>query len=436
MAKTYSNQAMTGDGGVALIHRRVNEMGFAWHPRGSLDVGIDGHIELRDPATGHALNRLILVQSKASNRDFPGEDDDRFHYVCKPADIDYWLRADNPVILVCSHPDTQEAWWVNVSSWFAIDARRAARRVEFDKHRDRLDEEAAHRLLSLAASELVSPLPLKRDGEMLVSNLMPVTSVPKRLYVAPASVATVEQAQHRLRAHRRRGEDWFLHDRNLLTFRDPRDPPFDVLCDSGVETFDTADWTASADSDQRYGLTRLLNLLLQDMFHRDLRWHGKHRFLYFRPNEDLSDRVVKTTVRGKGRTVVKAYRHRDDPARINQYRHYAIRARFVHLAEGWHLALNPDYHYTSDGFKDSRWADQQRAGIKRMEKNAAVVGLLRFWASYFSPPKTLLDERADDRLAFDDLLRVESNLGFLEPAPRGSSTREADTTTPTLFDVP
>jgi hypothetical protein len=66
VAKTYTDATMTGDAGIALIHRRTSEMGFAWHPRGSLDAGIDGEIELRDPATDAALNKILFVQSKAS----------------------------------------------------------------------------------------------------------------------------------------------------------------------------------------------------------------------------------------------------------------------------------------------------------------------------------------------------------------------------------
>jgi hypothetical protein len=73
-----------GDGGIALIHQMVNTMGFNWHPReGSLDAGIDGEIELRDPSTGEVANRgVIFVQSKASNRPFPGENERGFHYLC------------------------------------------------------------------------------------------------------------------------------------------------------------------------------------------------------------------------------------------------------------------------------------------------------------------------------------------------------------------
>ena len=79
--KKIGNSSHIGDSGIALIHQMINKMGFVWHER-KLDAGIDGEIELRNPATGEVANRLILVQSKASDRPFPGENDRSFHYLC------------------------------------------------------------------------------------------------------------------------------------------------------------------------------------------------------------------------------------------------------------------------------------------------------------------------------------------------------------------
>jgi len=60
----------------------------------------------------------------------PAPDLDRsFHYLCKDADVDYWMNSDRPVILVCSHPSADEAWWVHVQPWFSDPAHRASRRI-------------------------------------------------------------------------------------------------------------------------------------------------------------------------------------------------------------------------------------------------------------------------------------------------------------------
>jgi hypothetical protein len=61
--KKIDKSAHIGDAGIALIHTRVSAMGHVWHAR-AVDAGIDGTIELRDPATGLVSNRHLLVQAK------------------------------------------------------------------------------------------------------------------------------------------------------------------------------------------------------------------------------------------------------------------------------------------------------------------------------------------------------------------------------------
>ncbi len=86
--KKLHKSAHIGDAGIALIHTRVSAMGHVWHPRG-LDAGIDGSIELRDPSTGEVTNCHIQVQSKASDRDFPGETATKFHFIVDERDLEY-----------------------------------------------------------------------------------------------------------------------------------------------------------------------------------------------------------------------------------------------------------------------------------------------------------------------------------------------------------
>ena len=78
--KKIDRSAHIGDAGIALIHRRVSEMGYVWREKGK-DAGVDGEIEFRVPVTGEVTNRRVLVQSKASENLFPGETDRSFHYL-------------------------------------------------------------------------------------------------------------------------------------------------------------------------------------------------------------------------------------------------------------------------------------------------------------------------------------------------------------------
>lgn len=224
--------AHIGDSGVALIHQMVNTMGFVWHERtGTLDAGIDGEIELRDPSTGEVANRVIFVQSKASDRSFPGENDRSFHYLCKQADVDYWMSADNPVLLVCSRPQTGEAWWMHIQSWFADPSHRASGHIDFDKRTQSFDHSAAHRLLNLADPHGRAHIAVADDRqESLTSNLLKVT-IPALLYRARTTITdpreVIAQQQETGTADLRR--DFILRGGYLYSWLPPLDGCHGVL---------------------------------------------------------------------------------------------------------------------------------------------------------------------------------------------------------------
>ncbi|MHC4075935.1 MAG: DUF4365 domain-containing protein, partial [Planctomycetota bacterium] len=63
--KKITQNQITGQQGVNYVEQTVLEMGFTWHPtNASLEAGIDGIIEIRDPETGEVTNNIIQVQVK------------------------------------------------------------------------------------------------------------------------------------------------------------------------------------------------------------------------------------------------------------------------------------------------------------------------------------------------------------------------------------
>src|SRR5437773_2098567 len=151
MTKTITDNQITGERGIALIHARVAAMGFVWYPSGGTEAGIDGTIELRDGRTGAVTNQIVQVQSRATAGRFTAETDESFEYLCEERELDYWLGGNAPVILVRSRPETDEAYWVPLKEYFADPSRRASRRIRFDKERDRFDVSCRDRLVRLAA---------------------------------------------------------------------------------------------------------------------------------------------------------------------------------------------------------------------------------------------------------------------------------------------
>jgi hypothetical protein len=192
--KTVVQQTLVGEAGIALIHKRVTEMGYLFHPR-RVDHGIDGHIDLVDPRSHQVLNLVLLVQSKASGLPFAYETETSFQYTCAEADLNYWLSGNAPVLLILSHPDRDEAWWVDIKSEFPDARRRAERTVVVDKRQQVFDATAAEYLLRVAVpkgSGVFLASPPKR--ETLTSNLLPIAAMPEIIYVAPAAARTYPAA--------------------------------------------------------------------------------------------------------------------------------------------------------------------------------------------------------------------------------------------------
>jgi len=379
--KTVTPQTIIGEQGVALISTRCLEMGFIFHPR-RVDHGIDGHIDLVEPGSGALLNGTLLVQSKAQNRPFPSETDDGFRYLCDERDLDLWLSGNAPVILIFSHPEQGEAWWVDVKAAFPDVATRATRTVVVDKCARRFDKDAAAALLQLAvpaSSGLYLRPPPKT--ETLTTNLLQIVTVPAVVYLATAAVRDYPAAGAALATQPERRPGWILRDGRIMSFTSLREPPLSVLCDGDVEEHETGAWADSDDIDTQYRFTDLLSHTVTDSY-ADLRWHKQRGHLHFRATSDLSARKAGKGPGARGRTVFGPHYAKSEPDKISYYHHAALQMRFRRFDGCWYCQLEPDYCFTSDGYAESRLADKLLAGIKRLDRHPAVAGWTRIWANH------------------------------------------------------
>lgn len=406
MPKTYTNAAQTGETAMATVHGLVAELGHVWHPRGQQDFGVDGAIELVDPASRQALNKLLLAQVKGRS-ELRGETSDSFYFVCEQDHIDYWLNADVPVLLLVVKRSTNEAWWKDVTSWFRDPAARESGRVEFHKVSDRLQlATTATDWLAMGAPSSAPAITTRAVPETLTSNLLPVISFPEKLYFAPTNITTFPQSRTRLANHGRSrvSNTYLLLDGMIYSFESLKRPPFDVLCSGDVEVDESVDWAAGTE-EQRYRFMRLMRILLGTEFD-DLAYHREDRLNYFRPLEGEIDRVIKTPD-GRKRTVV-----------VNKggyVRHHAAELRFVDADGGWFMAVQPDYRFTVDGYTKHWNAAALKSGIKRLERHGAVRSTLAFWSSYFSSTQlSLLDHGPPRRLRFGQLETVDIEVSYDE----------------------
>jgi hypothetical protein len=410
--KKIDNSAHIGDSGIALIHQQVNKMGFAWHER-KLDAGIDGEIELRNTVTGEVANRLIMVQSKASERPFPGENDRGFHYLCKDADVDYWMSAEVPVLLVCSHPNTGEAWWMHVQAWFSDPAQRASGRIDFDKTTQRFDSTAAQRLLNLAdphgrAHTTVAAF----KTETLTSNLLTV-GVPDLIYRTPTHLRDFRDVYQRQRATG--GDmryDFVLRDGQLYTWLPPQATALADAVDGVTDALSSHD--LAADPDQRRLLVHLLNHALRHDIAGDCDWHPGRKIVYFRTTEDLQPRRIRSAS-GRAKLVFNPKAKKSAPDQISYCQHAALDWQFLYLDDQWYCGLTPTYHYTRDGYRDSFFLSDLLAGIKRLDRNPAVYHQTRMWATYLHGDHEVLDPR-ETVLDYGALATFDADRGIDDTA--------------------
>lgn len=409
--KKVTRQTLVGEAGIALIHKRVTEMGFLFHPR-RVDHGIDGHIDLVDPGTSEVLNLVLLVQSKASGLPFPYETETSFQYTCEETDLNYWLSGNAPVILVLSHPEREEAWWVDIKAELADPKRRASRTVLVDKRHQAFDASAAPAFLGRAVpkdSGLFLSAPPK--PETLSSNLLRIEAMPEVLYIAPTAATNYPAAGELLAAQPGQGRgDWILRDGLVISFSNLTRTPLSVLCAGDVERHDTAEWANSDDTDTQHRLMDLLSRTIEADHRGDLRWHNDRKHLHFCATPNLGPRREGRSAGRRGHTVFGPYRSRKNPDTVSFYRHAALATRFRRLAGTWYCQLSTDYCFTRDGREEYQFADTLLAGIKRLDRHAAVAGWNKTWAVFLAQePHLFASEKA---LIFGGLETFEVDCGI------------------------
>lgn len=440
--KKIHQHSIVGQQGVNLIERIVLDMGFIWYPSGTLEAGIDGIIEIRDPATGTVFNSIIQVQSKATQGTFKNETPDNFEYVCDARDLDYWLQGNAPVILIVSRPSTEEAYWVSIKDYFSDSRKRENRWVRFDKKRDRFDETCRNDLSRLAvpgdSGIYIAPPP---KPERLYSNLLSVSFFADHLYIAETSYRSAKTLLAKLRELGGQfGYEWILQEKRIMSFRDLDRYPWEEICDIGtLECFDTQEWAYSADPDKQRVFVQLLNRVLREKVWPAMKHDDRKGCYYFRATKDLSDLLISYTTssgRTEKRTVFKGYLSKSDPAKIAYYRHSAFNGQFKLYDGCWYLEITPTYHFTWDGQRRDKWYESRLKGIKRLERHPAVFGQLVMWADYLSKPGDMFTP-AYPFLEFGSLQQFSIEVGIDDEIwLRSEPDEDADAARASIDELP
>ena len=216
--------------------------------------------------------------------------------------------------------------------------------------------------------------------------------------------------------------EWVLTEKKIVTFHDPEEHPFSAICDLGThETFDAREWADSNDENKRREFVHLLNLCLRER----TRLLGLYSYsdkgqehYFFPPTKNLTTRKVEyqSIQRRASREVFKQYGKKSDRSQMAYCRHLAFKGNFTRLEGNWYLEITPTYHFTRNGRDADRFGEERLKGIKRLERNPAVVGQLLMWVDYLKRPIETLFSAEYPFLSFGDLATVDLDIGVPDDA--------------------
>ena len=439
VSKKADRQTITGESAIHRIVAVVDAMGHLWHPTIGKDSGVDGEIELRDPGTGEVRNVRIGVQSRGTEQRLTRETEQGFSYRPTPKDLAYWLSSNQPVLLVISRPTSGELYWRSVQEWAQDPVQKAKGYLRFDKERDRFDQATGPALFNLRATaeDRVEPPQPPHIAEETLTNHMPVRFKAATLFSIAVGSGSPSEVL---------GPAWQRGLRHPGALRSSRyyslrdfDPAFVTALDATDRTEHPLEPVLTGEDPDLADVLR--EATVRTLVDRvpELRWHARKRLAYFHRGAEHQP-VTYAWHAGKARTVVDVKFSSDADGHFMRYRHDAAALAVRFLAGRWTLQINPTYVFTFDGQALSGYHDRWLAGIKGMERHAAVSSALRMWEHLLVERRTLETPDGDDLFALDPLVRVEVPRSIADKTWRELTPAEAglmshrETGEPTLFD--
>ncbi|WP_010424308.1 DUF4062 domain-containing protein [Anaerophaga thermohalophila] len=209
--------------------------------------------------------------------------------------------------------------------------------------------------------------------------------------------------------------DWALYENKLLTFQDLNDPnnPLHSVIDEGTITPLSCEEFYEVNDDY----LRVFKFLLRKCLERKLHHMGikpKGKGLYaFAPDKDhFEKRTVKWhSKKDATRTVFELKKQKKNPEKIAYGKHFALKADFHLINNGWYASLIPEWFISYDGYRESFYGWQQLSYLKRNERNGQVFNHFKFLVHQMSTDlqtDLFSDNYRYDLLKFKKVEKVES----------------------------
>lgn len=179
----------------------------------------------------------------------------------------------------------------------------------------------------------------------------------------------------------------------------------------------------------------LRRCLQQKLFHLNVQWQNQDNLFIFTEEEKGA---LKRTEQWYGereseRTVFERTMKNNKPDETLICKHLAFGVQFKRFGKQWYLAVNPDWFFSWDGYRRSRFADEKLKWLKREEDNKQVFNHFRFIYYFLThdKPSGLFDERQRQHyrfLEFGNIIKFSSAPPLDDQAWNPPKSKEAGDT--------
>lgn len=386
--KQWTERDATSNVGIAKVYRVVTDMGYIWRPTPNSDVGLDGEIEIVEDRAATA--KIIKAQVKSGVSYFRKEDQRSFEYHGSKDDLAYWLRANNPVVLLMYHPERDALYGIHVQGYVETHPDAGQTGVlRFDKVDNLLLPEHGFKLKELVFKDR-GPDRLAisiKKREKLFSNFLPVIENIEFIYSLPTPC--LNKAEVRIALGSLPKPPFIIREDRIWTcsYLSSEDCALRVACDTSAEvgTISAREW--AEDSAKQLWLVELMNACVQKHCARlGLVYDRKHKRFYCMPKDGkewwFSYQSVQQTARRR-----PAYPSISRTSgRVRFWVHQSVRLKFEMLDDAWLLKVIPGYVFTRDGerFLTTGEVGRVTTGKKTRERNLVVLRYLLFWRDFLS----------------------------------------------------
>lgn len=196
--------------------------------------------------------------------------------------------------------------------------------------------------------------------------------------------------------------DYVLFENKILTFRNLHKSTeiLRKVIDLGTITpLTPTEFIAENLEHEKVFKSLMTSTLSQDLRQRDIEWIHAEKLFRFRM-KGQPPRPLKVHWKSKsGKGVIFGVKSKGNETKVTDedgtervrkgkhyvcYRHLAFSVTFNQFGGKWYMALKPDWSFTNpkNGYKPSQYADKYAAGIKKIERNGAVLQNFQFLAGY------------------------------------------------------